>query len=144
MAVALGLEIVLAVSMFALPPLRALLAWVSAGIDGLQAATLEGARFVFGYLAGGATPYVLASPENSTVLAFGVLPLIIVVSALSALCGGACSNGPAEASALCCARRWASAARWGWRRAPTSSSAWSKRPLWFDLTSNGCRAPTCS
>lgn len=84
-AVALGLEILLAVSMFALPPLRALLAWVSAGIDGLQAATLEGARFVFGYLAGGATPYVLTNPENSTVLAFGVLPLIIVVSALSAL-----------------------------------------------------------
>jgi hypothetical protein len=84
-AVALGLEIALAVSMFALPPLRALLTGVSAGIDGLQAATLEGARFVFGYLAGGATPYVLASPENSTVLAFGVLPLIIVVSALSAL-----------------------------------------------------------
>lgn len=84
-AVALGLEIVLAVSMFALPPLRALLAGVSAGIDGLQAATLEGARFVFGYLAGGATPYALTNPENSTVLAFGVLPLIIVVSALSAL-----------------------------------------------------------
>lgn len=84
-AVALGLEIVLAISMFALPPLRAMLAWVSAGIDGLQAATLEGARFVFGYLAGGATPYALTNPENSTVLAFGVLPLIIVVSALSAL-----------------------------------------------------------
>ena len=62
-AVALGLEIVLAVSMFALPPLRALLAGVSAGIDGLQAATLEGARFVFGYLAGGATPYALTAPE---------------------------------------------------------------------------------
>lgn len=83
--VAVGLEIVLAVSMFALPPLRAMLAWVSAGIDGLQAATVEGGKFVFGYLAGGATPYQVTNPENTTVLAFGVLPLIIVVSALSAL-----------------------------------------------------------
>ena len=68
---ALGLEIVLAVSMFAMPPLRALLAWVSAGIAGLQAATLEGGRFVFGYLAGGGggTPYEVTAPQNSTILA---------------------------------------------------------------------------
>ncbi len=83
--VAVGLEVVLAVSMFALPPLRALLEWLTAAILGLQAATIEGAKFVFGHLAGGATPYQLTNPENSTVLAFGVLPLIIVVSALSAL-----------------------------------------------------------
>ena len=83
--VALGLEIVLAVSMLVVPPLRAILAWVSAGIDGLQAATLEGGRFVFGYLAGGVTPYGVNAPQNSTVLAFGALPLIVVVSALSAL-----------------------------------------------------------
>lgn len=83
--VALAMEIVLAASMLFVPPLRAGLGAVSAGIDGLQVATLEGAKFVFGYLAGGATPYQLTNPENSTVLAFGVLPLIIVVSALSAL-----------------------------------------------------------
>jgi CNT family concentrative nucleoside transporter len=83
--VAVALEVVLAVSMFVLPPLRAVLAAVSAAIDGLQAATIEGGKFVFGYLAGGATPYQVTNPENSTVLAFGVLPLIIVVSALSAL-----------------------------------------------------------
>lgn len=83
--VAVGLEVALAISMFALPPLRALLEWLTAAILGLQAATIEGAKFVFGHLAGGATPYQLTNPENSTVLAFGVLPLIIVVSALSAL-----------------------------------------------------------
>ena len=83
--VAVDLEVALAISMFALPPLRALLEWLTAAILGLQAATIEGAKFVFGHLAGGATPYQLTNPENSTVLAFGVLPLIIVVSALSAL-----------------------------------------------------------
>lgn len=83
--IALGLEILLAGSMLLLPPLRAGLGAVSAAIDGLQAATLEGGKFVFGYLAGGAAPYEVTAPQNSTVLAFGVLPLIIVVSALSAL-----------------------------------------------------------
>jgi CNT family concentrative nucleoside transporter len=84
-AVALVMEIVLAASMLVVPPLRAGLGAVSAGLDGLQAATLEGSRFVFGYLAGGAAPFDVTQPQNSTVLAFGILPLIIVVSALSAL-----------------------------------------------------------
>lgn len=84
-AVALAIEVVLAAAMLMAPPLRAALGAVSAGLDGLQAATVEGEKFVFGYLAGGAAPFDVAHPENSTVLAFGILPLIIVVSALSAL-----------------------------------------------------------
>ena len=40
---------------------------------------------MFGYLAGGPAPFEVTQPQNSTVLAFGILPLIIVVSALSAL-----------------------------------------------------------
>ena len=84
-AVALGIEVVLAASMLMLPPLRAALSGVSAGLAALQAATLEGEKFVFGYLAGGPAPFDVTQPQNSTVLAFGILPLIIVVSALSAL-----------------------------------------------------------
>jgi CNT family concentrative nucleoside transporter len=84
-AIALLIEVVLAASMLMLPPLRAALGGVSAGLFALQAATLEGARFVFGYLAGGAAPYDVTQPQNGTILAFGILPLIIVVSALSAL-----------------------------------------------------------
>ncbi len=84
-AVALAIEVVLAASMLMLPPLRAALGAVSAGLNGLQEATLQGSRFVFGYLAGGAAPFDVTQPQNGTILAFGVLPLIIVVSALSAL-----------------------------------------------------------
>lgn len=84
-AIALVIEIVIAASMLFLPPLRAALGGVSAGLFALQAATLEGSRFVFGYLAGGATPFDVTQPQNGTILAFGILPLIIVVSALSAL-----------------------------------------------------------
>ena len=84
-AIALGLEIVIAAAMLIVPPLRATLGGVSAALSGLQAATQEGEKFVFGYLAGGAAPFEVTQPQNSTVLAFGILPLIIVVSALSAL-----------------------------------------------------------
>jgi len=84
-AIALAIEVVLAASMLMLPPLRAALGAVSAGLNGLQEATLQGSRFVFGYLAGGAAPFDVTQPQNGTILAFGVLPLIIVVSALSAL-----------------------------------------------------------
>lgn len=84
-AIALLIEVVIAASMLLLPPLRAALGGLSAGIFALQAATLEGSRFVFGYLAGGAAPFDTTQPQNGTILAFGILPLIIVVSALSAL-----------------------------------------------------------
>ncbi len=84
-AIALLIEIVIASSMLLLPPLRAALGGLSAGLFALQAATLEGSRFVFGYLAGGAAPFDVSQPQNGTILAFGILPLIIVVSALSAL-----------------------------------------------------------
>ena len=83
--IALLIEVVIAASMLMLPPLRAALSGLSAGLFALQAATLEGSRFVFGYLAGGAPPFDVTQPQNGTVLAFGILPLIIVVSALSAM-----------------------------------------------------------
>lgn len=83
--IALLIEIVLAASMLMLLPLRAALGGLSAGLFALQAATLEGSRFVFGYLAGGAAPFDVTQPQNGTILAFGILPLIIVVSALSAM-----------------------------------------------------------
>ncbi len=50
-----------------------------------QAATLEGTAFVFGYLGGGEPPFEVADPAKTFVLAFQGLPLILLVSALSAL-----------------------------------------------------------
>ena len=51
----------------------------------LQEATLEGVRLVFGYLGGGPLPFEETQPGASFVLAFRALPLIIVVSALTAV-----------------------------------------------------------
>ena len=45
----------------------------------------QGTALVFGYLGGGPSPFDLRHPQNSFVLAFRALPLLLVISALSAL-----------------------------------------------------------
>ena len=51
----------------------------------IEAATAQGTTLVFGYLGGGASPFIQNAPEHSFVLAFRALPLVIVFAALSAL-----------------------------------------------------------
>jgi CNT family concentrative nucleoside transporter len=51
----------------------------------LERATREGTAFVFGFLGGGPLPYAESYAGASFVLAFRALPLVLVVSALSAL-----------------------------------------------------------
>lgn len=51
----------------------------------VQAATLKGTAFVFGYLGGGATPFEITHPENTFILAIQGLSLILTVSVLAAL-----------------------------------------------------------
>ncbi|WP_312685563.1 NupC/NupG family nucleoside CNT transporter [Brevundimonas nasdae] len=76
-----GLVLVL----FGIPGSRVVLDAVTNAIDGLAKATAEGTQFVFGYLGGGAQPYAVADQNVLFVFAFNVLPLILVISALSAL-----------------------------------------------------------
>src|SRR5258708_3844444 len=51
----------------------------------LEKATQDGTAFVFGFLGGGPLPFAETYPGASFVLAFRALPLVLVVSALSAL-----------------------------------------------------------
>jgi len=51
----------------------------------LETSTRQATSFVFGYIGGGPAPFETTAPYNSFVLAFQALPLILVVSALSAL-----------------------------------------------------------
>lgn len=51
----------------------------------LQEATLSGTQFLFGYLAGGPTPFENKSPENNMIIAIQILPLIIVIGGISAV-----------------------------------------------------------
>ena len=51
----------------------------------LELATRAGTSFVFGYIGGGAPPFLLQDPGANFILAFQALPLVLVIGALSAL-----------------------------------------------------------
>lgn len=81
----LALQIGLAWMFLHLSLFRQLFALLNQAILALDTATQAGTAFVFGYLGGGSTPFEVTAPEASFVLAFRALPLVLVVSALSAV-----------------------------------------------------------
>src|SRR5947209_39814 len=83
--VGLGLQAALAVLLIRFPPAAHVLLLLNRAALALQAATDRGTAFVFGYLGGGALPFVETAPGASFILAFKVLPLVLTISALSAL-----------------------------------------------------------
>jgi len=84
-ATALGIQASIGILIFSIPGLRESLANLTQGIAALQEATLQGTQFAFGYLAGGPAPFEATSPDNGFILAFQVLPVIIVISTLAAV-----------------------------------------------------------
>ena len=78
-------QLILAALLLKVPPLEAALAALNDLVLVLQSATDAGTSFVFGYLGGGPLPFEETQPGASFVLAFRALPLIIVVSALTAV-----------------------------------------------------------
>ena len=84
-AVALAATIAATTAMLHVPGARAAFAFLSAGVDAIGAATRAGTSFVFGYLGGGPLPFEPRFPGGEFVLAFQALPLVLVVSAISAL-----------------------------------------------------------
>ena len=85
MGAALLLQLAIALLLLKFPPARGLLFGLNNVVNALSAATTAGAGFVFGYVGGGVTPFDITNPGALTSFAFGVLPLVIVISALSAL-----------------------------------------------------------
>jgi CNT family concentrative nucleoside transporter len=81
-AIGLALQVGLAVALTQLPWTRTAFDALGRGVMALQAAVDAGAQLVFGYLAGGPAPFAATAPENGFVLAFRMLPMILVVSAL--------------------------------------------------------------
>jgi CNT family concentrative nucleoside transporter len=83
---AIILQIILAFALLKIPFIVQIFAYLSEGVTALQAATQEGAEFVFGYLSNSSTsPFASSGTGNSMIFAFQILPLIIVISSLSAL-----------------------------------------------------------
>ncbi|HEY1927103.1 MAG TPA: nucleoside transporter C-terminal domain-containing protein [Caulobacteraceae bacterium] len=72
--------------LFGAPATRAVLSGAGAAVNGLSSSTQAGVKFVFGFLAGaGGQPYPVSDPSQLFLLGFRVLPVILVICALSAL-----------------------------------------------------------
>ena len=84
-AIALSLQIGLALLLLEVPPARDALYSLNAVVDALSRATQAGTSFVFGYVGGGDPPFDVTKQQNLGSLAFQALPLVLVMSALSAL-----------------------------------------------------------
>ncbi len=79
------LQFVLALVILKVPLFQRILFALNHLVDVLNNATRAGTSFVFGYLGGGPTPFEARFPEAEFVFAFRALPLVLVMSALSAL-----------------------------------------------------------
>jgi len=79
------LQFVLAAMLLWLPPFKLVFMGLNDLLLTLEQATLDGTSFVFGYLGGDELPFEETQPGSSFILAFRALPLILLISALSAL-----------------------------------------------------------
>ena len=82
---ALVVQVLLVLVLFGLPQAQKLMQGVNGAVEGLASSTQAGTAFVFGFLAGGDQPYPVSNPGAGFLFAFRVLPVILVVCALSAL-----------------------------------------------------------
>ncbi len=129
-------QLILAALLLKLPPLEAALAGLNDLVLALQNATTAGTSFVFGYLGGGPLPFEETQPGASFVLAFRALPLILVVSALTAvLTYWRILPWIVRAFAVALEKSMGVGGAVGSARRPTYSSAWWKRrcssaPTW--------------
>jgi CNT family concentrative nucleoside transporter len=81
LAVQFGLALVL----LKLPQSQIVFVWLNDGVIALQRATDAGTSLVFGFLGGGPLPFEEPYPGAAFILAFRALPLVLLMSALSAL-----------------------------------------------------------
>ena len=81
----LVMQIALAALLLKAPPLQSFFLALNDALLALERATQAGTSLVFGYLGGAPEPFPKTGPGSSFVLAFRALPLILVVSALSAV-----------------------------------------------------------
>lgn len=78
-------HVLLALLLLKLPSVRDAFLWLNTIVVALDKATMAGTSFVFGYLGGGTAPFDAKLPEYLGVLAFRYLPILLVISAISAV-----------------------------------------------------------
>jgi len=81
-AAGLILQFLLVAILLLMPWTRTIFDVLGQAVLALQTAADSGAQLIFGYLAGGPAPFDLTQPQNNFIVAFRVLPMILVLSAL--------------------------------------------------------------
>src|SRR3954464_7581168 len=81
----LALQVVLALLFLKVEPVKNAFIKVNDALLVLERATEQGTGFVFGYLGGGSAPFAITDQNSVFILAFRALPIVLVISALSAL-----------------------------------------------------------
>jgi CNT family concentrative nucleoside transporter len=83
---AILMQVALALVIVRVPAVWSLVDGINRGVAAIEQATLAGSSYMFGYLGGAPIPFVLKpGAPQPMVIAFQILPLIIVFSALTAL-----------------------------------------------------------
>ena len=80
-----ALQWLLALLILTLPAAQAAFASLNGAMLALEQATREGTSLVFGYLGGAPSPFPVNPGASTFILAFQALPIVLVMSALSAL-----------------------------------------------------------
>jgi CNT family concentrative nucleoside transporter len=83
--IGIGLQFAFALMLLKIPIIQDIFAILNAGISLLQKVTEKAAIFMFGYLAGGEPPFAALEGRSDFIVAFRVLPLVIVISAFSSI-----------------------------------------------------------
>lgn len=84
-AAGLALQLGLALLLLEVPPARNAMLALNGFVNALQQACQAGTALVFGYVGGAPPPFAVTNPNNLGSLAFQALPMVLVMSALSAL-----------------------------------------------------------
>ncbi len=84
-AIAIAGQTVTAALFLHVPQARQLLVFVTFVAKGLEAATQKSTEFVLGYIGSGPLPFEVVPGSSTFIFAFQVLPVIMIIGALSAL-----------------------------------------------------------
>ena len=84
-AVGIGLQFVLAVVLLKVPVVSQVLLGANKFVVAIEAATTAGTVFLFGFLGGGDVPFLMQNADEPYLLAFRVLPQIIIFSVIVAV-----------------------------------------------------------
>ena len=82
---ALLIQVSLAFILIEIPFISYFFDVMSMAVESLRLSAIEGSSFVFGYLGGGEVPFEVLNNQNLPIFAFTFLPMLIFLSALSAL-----------------------------------------------------------